>query len=114
MTPVHVVIGGVDESILCSIERLAEVGIKEIAPGVSNQRLRAKGRLLVNAQTRIESSQLIVYIHKSAIGAEKSDKRIFADVVLQSQYSDRRLLVEDAGKLSLRLADTCDLIRRGI
>jgi len=66
---------------------------------VSDQRLRVEGRLLVNAQTRIEPAQLVVRIHKSAIGAEKPAKES-----LPMSCFNRRIPIEAFLPMSLGFA----------
>src|SRR5437899_10996551 len=58
MAAAHVVVRRIDESVFGAIERLSQIRIEEVPPRVRHQRLRAKRRLLVDAQPRIESSQL--------------------------------------------------------
>src|SRR5258708_38105389 len=67
MAAAHVVVSSVDETVLCPVERLAEIGIKEIAARVSDQRLRAERRLFVNAETRIKSGELVILIDKRTV-----------------------------------------------
>ena len=44
---------------------------------MSGQHLRTEGRLLIDAEATVESAQLVVLIDKSAIGGQKTEKRIF-------------------------------------
>ena len=50
MSPAHVEIGSVDESIFFAIQSLTKIRIKEIATRTRGQGLRAKGRGFINAK----------------------------------------------------------------
>ena len=85
----HVVISGVDESVLHSIERSAQIRIEEVPTRMRHERLRHESSSFVNAEFRIEPGQFVVLIYEASIRPEKSDKRIFcAKVMLQAQDSD--------------------------
>src|SRR5262245_37435532 len=89
MATVHVVVGGVNETILNAILRLASVGIKKELPSVRHERLRHKRRLFIDAKSRVESSKLVVLIDELAVRAQEANIRIFlTDIPFQAEHAD--------------------------
>ncbi len=96
MAAVFVVVPGIGQTSLAAIKRPALVRIKERLTAARGQGLRAKRRLLINAQARVEPAEQVVNIHKAAIGAEKAYERILgADVAFGAQDSHVRFLADE-------------------
>src|ERR1700681_2975022 len=88
MPAVLVVIPRVSQTLLAAVERLPLVRVEERLAAARDQRLRAKGRLLIDAQTCVEPAQQVVDIHEATIGSEKAYERILrADVAFGPQDS---------------------------
>src|SRR5258706_2849814 len=97
MPAVVVVVNGVDEAVLSSIEDLALIRVEKQTACARAQRLPAKRRLLVKAELSVKTADRILVVYKLTVGSQEADERIcFAQVTLQAENADGRILIKDS------------------
>jgi hypothetical protein len=91
--PVEVV--GVGQSLLLAVEGAGLLGVEERAVRDAPQSLRPEDGLLAETVTRVEAGDVVVLVHEVRRGAEEADVPLLADVALEAEHADRRVLVQD-------------------
>ena len=97
MAAIVVVIKGVSETILLSVQGLSPIGKKEVFTRGCAEQLPAKCCQLINAKPSIKAAKLVAVVHEIVRGAQQANEGIaLADVALQSQDTDTGIPTEES------------------
>src|SRR6266536_1327612 len=96
IAPRHIVVGSVSEAVSGPVAGDVFVRVEEVVSGSCAEQLERVSSLFIESKTTVEAQQVVMLLDEIVSGGNHANRILFANVTLEAQHTDLRVLVQEA------------------